>query len=53
MRVKTGSDQSNLFDILSHAEAASHRKSSLDRLGIIDWEAFRPVLLIGNRYSAA
>jgi len=44
MRVKTGSDQSNLFDILSHADAASHRKSSLDRLSIINWESFRAVL---------
>jgi IS5 family transposase len=44
MRVKTGSDQSNLFDILSHADTASQRKSSLDRLAVINWEAFRPVL---------
>lgn len=45
MRVKTGSAQSNLFDILSHADSASGHKSGLDRLSIIDWEAFRPALL--------
>jgi len=44
MRVKTGSSQSNLFDILSHVDTASQRKSSLDRLVVIDWESFRPVL---------
>ncbi|WP_309400372.1 hypothetical protein [Cerasicoccus maritimus] len=44
MRVKTGSVQSNLFDILSHADTASQRKSSLDRLAVIDWDSFRPVL---------
>lgn len=44
MRVKTGSSQSNLFDILKHADTASQRKSSLDRLAVIDWEAFRPLL---------
>lgn len=36
MRVKTGSDQANLFDILSHADSASKRKSSLDRFSILD-----------------
>ncbi|WP_234043866.1 hypothetical protein, partial [Cerasicoccus arenae] len=52
MRVKTGSVQSNLFDILSHVETASERKSGLDRLVVIDWESFRPVLeeyLLGLR----
>ena len=44
MRLKTGSAQSNLFDILSHEDTASQRKSSLDRLTVIDWESFRPVL---------
>lgn len=44
MRVKTGSGQSNLFDILSHVDTASERKSGLDRLVVIDWESFRPVL---------
>ena len=44
MRVKRGSDQSNLFDILKHSESASHRTSSLDRLAVIDWESFRPLL---------
>lgn len=45
MRVRTGSEQSNLFDILAHADSSSARKTSLDRLAIIDWEAFRPTLL--------
>ena len=44
MHVKTGSGQSNLFDILKHADTASQRKRSLDRLEVIDWESFRPVL---------
>lgn len=44
MSVKTGRSQSNLFDILSHADTASQRKSSLDRLEVIDWETFRPLL---------
>ena len=44
MRVKTGSDQSNLFDILSHVDTVSHRASSLDRLAVLDWESFRPLL---------
>ncbi|MBC2594616.1 IS5 family transposase [Ruficoccus amylovorans] len=44
MRVKTGSSQSNLFDILKHADSASQRKSSLDRLDVIDWETFRALL---------
>lgn len=45
MRVKTGSEQSNLFDILGHAERMASRKSGLDRLRVIDWEGFRPVLM--------
>lgn len=45
MRVKTGSSQSNLFDILAHADSASERKRGLDRLAVIDWESFRPLLL--------
>ncbi|MBC2595864.1 hypothetical protein H5P28_16490 [Ruficoccus amylovorans] len=44
MRVKTGSSQSNIFDILQHADTASQRKSSLDRLEVIGWEGFRPLL---------
>ena len=44
MRVRRGSKQSNLFDILSHVDIASQRKSSLDRLSVIDWERFRPLL---------
>jgi hypothetical protein len=44
MHVKTDSKQSNLFDILSHMDAASQRKSSLDRFTVIDWEPFRPML---------
>ena len=40
MRVKSGSEQSNLFDILKHAQSASHRTSRLDRLAVIDWESF-------------
>ncbi|GHC13796.1 hypothetical protein [Cerasicoccus arenae] len=44
MRVKTGSGQSNLFDILSHVDTASERKSGLDRLLVMDWESFRLVL---------
>jgi hypothetical protein len=44
MRVKSGSEQSNLFDILKHAQSDSHRTSSLDRLAVIDWESFRPLL---------
>lgn len=44
MRVKTGSEQANLFDILAHAEGTAGRKRGLDRLEVIDWESFRPVL---------
>jgi IS5 family transposase len=51
MRVKTGSSQANLFDILAHADSASQRKSSLDRLAVIDWESFRPVLLKHLNYG--
>ncbi|MFB9901918.1 hypothetical protein [Cerasicoccus arenae] len=42
MLVKTGSGQSNLFDILSHVDTASERKSALDRLVVINWESFPP-----------
>jgi IS5 family transposase len=52
MRVKTGSKQSNLFDILDHADSMTERKSGLDRLEVIDWEAFRPVLLKHLEYKA-
>ena len=45
MRVRTGSVQSNLFDILAHADGVAGRKSGLDRLSCIDWEIFREVLL--------
>lgn len=51
MRVKTGSGQSNLFAILAHADSASQRKSSLDRLTVINWEAFRPVLMQQLQYK--
>ena len=44
MRVKRGREQSNLFDILQHAQSVSHRASSLDRLAVIDWEGFRGLL---------
>ena len=40
----TGSEQSNLFDILKHVESSSQRVSGLDRLSVIDWESFRSVL---------
>jgi IS5 family transposase len=51
MRVKVGSEQSNLFDILSHVDASSHRKSSLDRLSVIEWESFRPTLMAHLAYG--
>lgn len=51
MRVKTGSEQSNIFDILAHVDTASKRKSSLDRLSVIDWEGFRPLLMEHLSYS--
>jgi hypothetical protein len=44
MGVKTGSPQSNLFAILAHADGSAGRKRGLDRLSVIDWELFRPVL---------
>ena len=38
MRVKSDREQSNLFDILKHADSASLRNNSLDRLSIIGLE---------------
>lgn len=34
MRVKTGNSQTNLLNILAHADASAGRKSSLDRLDV-------------------
>lgn len=45
MRVRTGSEQPDLFKIIAHTEAASKRKSGLDRLQVVDWESFRTTLL--------
>lgn len=43
--MKRGSGQSNLFDILAHADGSGQSKRGLDRLDVVDWEGFRPVLL--------